>query len=82
MTQQVNAIYDHGILRLLGPLDLNDQEVVLVSVEKVVSDAVGDQEPTLYEVLDEVGLIGCVKDLPPDLSRGPQHLQGFGKNGK
>jgi len=74
MTQQVNAIYDHGVLKPLGPLDLNDQELVLLSVQKVNSSvpAVGDLEPTLFEVLNEVGLVGCVKDAPDDLSSKPR----------
>ncbi len=83
MTQQVNAIYDHGVFKPLGPLDLNDQELVLLSVQKVNPEVggVNNLEPTLFEVLDEVGLIGCVKDAPADLSSNPRHLEGFGKSG-
>jgi predicted DNA-binding antitoxin AbrB/MazE fold protein len=84
MTQQVNAIYDHGVFKPLGPLDLNDQELVLLSVEKVtpIVPTAGEIEPTLLEVLDEVGLVGCIKDAPHDLSSNPRHLEGFGKSGK
>ena len=77
MTQQVNAIYDHGVFKPLGPLDLNDQELVLLSVQKVNPEVgeVNNLEPTLFEVLDEVGLIGCVKDAPADLSSNPRRMR-------
>lgn len=82
MTQQVNAIYDHGVLKPLGPLDLQDQELVVVSVQKLESESVnGGEGPTLFEVLNEVGLVGSVKNAPSDLSSNPQHLQGFGESG-
>jgi predicted DNA-binding antitoxin AbrB/MazE fold protein len=82
MSQQVNAIFDHGVLKPLGPLDLHDQEVVVVSVQKLNSDSPANgTEQTLYEVLDEVGLVGCVKNAPLDLSSNPRHLEGFGKSG-
>lgn len=38
MTKEVNAVYEDGKLRLLDPLDLADQAVVLVSVEPVSDD--------------------------------------------
>jgi len=34
MSLQVDAIYENGVLRLLQPLDLKEQEQVLVSVVK------------------------------------------------
>ena len=84
MTQQVNAIYDHGVFKPLGPLDLDDQELVLLSVQKVtpVVGSEGEMEPTLFEVLDEVGLVGCIKGAAHDLSSNPRHLEGFGESGK
>lgn len=33
MIQHIKAIYDHGVLRPLEPLDLDDQAVVSLSVE-------------------------------------------------
>ncbi len=33
---------------------------------------------TLYEVAKRVGLIGCGRGRPPDLSTNPQHMEGFG----
>ena len=83
MSQHVNAIYDHGVLKPLGPLDLQDQEVVSISIEKVDGSgrASNEHEPTLFEILDEVGLIGCIEDGPTDLSTNPKYMEGFGKSG-
>jgi hypothetical protein len=35
---------------------------------------------TLYDALLERGLIGFVKDGPPDLSTNPNHIEGFGES--
>jgi predicted DNA-binding antitoxin AbrB/MazE fold protein len=82
MVQHVNAIYEHGVLKPLGPLDLQDQDVVALSVEKMreSESKSGDQGPTLFEFLNKAGLIGCIKDAPSDLSTNPQYMEGFGKS--
>lgn len=35
---------------------------------------------TVYDLMKEAGLIGCVKDAPPDLSTNRQHFEGLGKS--
>jgi hypothetical protein len=82
MTQHVTAIFEHGVLRPLGPLDLRDQDVVSLSVEKVPPENPdhAEQSPTLFELLDKAGLIGCIKDAPADLSTNPKYMEGFGKS--
>jgi len=82
MTQHVNAIYERGVLKPLGPLELGDQEVVSLSIEKVAPSETETSEdgPNLYELLDKAGLIGCIKDAPPDLSTNPKYMEGFGKS--
>jgi len=83
MTQRVNAIYDQGVLKPLQPLDLKDQELVSLSIDKLAGNGQElAEEPTFFELLDEVGLVGCVKGAPPDLSTNPKHMEGFGKSGK
>jgi predicted DNA-binding antitoxin AbrB/MazE fold protein len=84
MTQHVNAIYEKGVLKPLEPLDLKDQELVSLSIEKVAENGEGltHAGSTLFEVLDEVGLVGCVKGAPADLSSNPKHMEGFGKSGR
>lgn len=84
MTQHVTAIYDAGVLKPLGPLTLQDQEVVSLVVETAQAAAsgdAGDNDQTLFDVLNEVGWIGSIKDGPPDLSTNPKYMEGFGKSG-
>jgi predicted DNA-binding antitoxin AbrB/MazE fold protein len=84
MTQHVTAIYDAGVLKPLGPLTLQDQEVVSLVIETVQSPEPGetvDSDKTLFDMLNEVGLIGSIKDGPPDLSTNPKYMEGFGKDG-
>jgi predicted DNA-binding antitoxin AbrB/MazE fold protein len=82
MAQHVNAIFDHGVLKPLGPVNLQDQQVVSLSIEKLPEAGLEAHEtvPTLFELLDEAGLIGCIKDGPTDLSTNPKHMEGFGKS--
>ena len=35
---------------------------------------------TAYDAFKELGLIGCVKDAPSDLSTNPRYFEGFGKS--
>jgi predicted DNA-binding antitoxin AbrB/MazE fold protein len=84
MTQHVTAIYDAGVLKPLGPLTLEDQEVVSLVIETVQSPKSGDavdSGKTLFDVLNEVGWIGSIKDGPSDLSTNPKYMEGFGKDG-
>jgi hypothetical protein len=89
MIHHVKAIYDHGVLRPLEPLDLDDQAVVSLSI-----DAPADKKPsaecgepdlttgeTLFDAFDKAGLIGCIKGAPSDLSTNPRHMEGFGSRG-
>jgi predicted DNA-binding antitoxin AbrB/MazE fold protein len=84
MTQHVTAIYDAGVLKPLGPLTLEDQEVVSLVVETAKPAASGDpvdSGKTLFDALNEVGWIGSIKDGPSDLSTNPKYMEGFGKDG-
>lgn len=80
MIQHVTAIYEQGLLRPLAALDLNEQEVVELSIGRQAENG-QTGGPTLYEVFAEAGLIGCMKDASADLSTNPQHLEGFGQSG-
>jgi len=35
---------------------------------------------TAYELAEEAGIIGLVKNAPRDLSTNPRHFKGFGKS--
>jgi len=80
MIQHIEAIYDHGVLKPLGILDLQDQEVVSLSVEKRSETGMDSNGAgmTLFESMSKAGLIGCVKDAPSDLSTNPRYMEGFG----
>jgi predicted DNA-binding antitoxin AbrB/MazE fold protein len=82
MTLHVNAIYEHGVLKPLGPLELNDREIVSLSIEKSSNcdKELTDDGPTLFDLLDKAGLIGCINDGPPDLSTNPKYMEDFGKS--
>ena len=81
MIQHVNAIYEHGVLKPLGPLELSDREVVSLSIESAKLAETAEAGQTLYEIMDEAGLIGCIEDAPSDLSTNPKYMEGFGKSG-
>ncbi len=34
---------------------------------------------TALDLARDIGLIGCARDLPADLSTNPQHFEGFGR---
>ena len=40
------------------------------------------QEPagSAYELAQRLGLVGCAKGLPADLSTNPKYFEGFGKS--
>jgi len=37
-----------------------------------------NKERSLYDALNERGLIGSITDAPADLSTNPKHMEGFG----
>lgn len=38
------------------------------------------REMTILERWEKAGLIGCIKDAPPDLSTNPNYMEGFGES--
>lgn len=36
---------------------------------------------TPYEIFERLGLIGCIKGTPSDLSTNKKYMQGYGKHG-
>jgi predicted DNA-binding antitoxin AbrB/MazE fold protein len=77
MTHDVDAIYDHGVFRPIGPVVLSDGTRVHLRVEegngaeKVVNDAEDGKIPTLLERMKD--FVGTVHDLPPDASANLDH---------
>jgi predicted DNA-binding antitoxin AbrB/MazE fold protein len=81
MIQQVTAIYDHGVLRPLSPVELCDQEKVVLTIEKPEESKTEVEPSSLFDILNESGLIGAIKNAPPDLSANPDYLRGLGTSG-
>ena len=40
----------------------------------------GCSEESFYDVASRLGLIGCIKGCPRDLSANPRHMEGFGNS--
>ncbi len=56
----------------------SESEVVRVAIEKL---AEAEAPPvTCYDLLEEMGAIGIVKNAPPDLSTNPKYLEGLGRD--
>ena len=81
MSQQIDAIYEDGVLRPLEPVKLREHERVRLSIEQWAPEraapAVGS---TLHDVLQSLGLLGCIEDGPTDLSTNPKYMEGFGEH--
>ena len=43
------------------------------------TDGNGQQEKSFYDAMLEDGVLGIVKDAPPDLSTNPKYMEGFGE---
>jgi predicted transcriptional regulator len=53
----------------------------IASLENGESTVVGTRE-SVYDAMVRLGLLGCVKDGPPDLSSNPKYMEGFGRRGR
>lgn len=42
---------------------------------------VGGNEESFFDAATRLGLIGCIKGGPPDLSTDPKYMEGFGEHG-
>jgi hypothetical protein len=48
---------------------------------KVARDTGSETVQSLYDALNDRGMIGSITDGPGDLSTNPQHMEGFGQDG-
>ena len=53
-------------------------EQALSSFEHEALSQINHRE-TVYDAMLRLGLLGSVKDTPPDLSTNPQYMEGFGE---
>ncbi len=74
MSQQIDAIFDHGVLKPLGPLNLPDQAHVRVTVDQESKDA-GPRSSTAHPAMNQdfdsalEPLLFDGPSLPADFSR-------------
>ena len=84
MSQQIDAIYEDGVLRPLEPVNLREHERVRLSIEQAAgaqrAPASSAGVPTLHDALAAAGLLGCIEDGPADLSTNPKYMEGFGEH--
>jgi len=67
MGQHFQAIFEHGVLRPLEPLDLREQELVSVSIEKA-SGGAGSAPPEMMTANQRQAIL----DLLDEMERMPQ----------
>ena len=50
-------------------------------VRQVLERHVRERTPRMnaFQLAEKLGIIGCAKDLPPDLSTNPVYMEGFGE---
>jgi len=59
------------------PVVLND---ALAAYHPEESADRSDCGESFYDVASRLGLIGCIKGTPPDLSANKMHMEGFGQS--
>ena len=77
--KQLRAVYENGVFRPLEPVILDEHREVTLSVIDEAPNHVHDEGKTCLDLAEELGLIGIVKDVPPDLSTNKAHFDGFGR---
>ena len=55
-----------------------ESEIVRESVEAHLEEA--PKQESALDLARKLGLVGCVKDAPADLSTNPKYMEGFGKS--
>lgn len=75
----VEAVYEQGVFRPVEHLDLPEHKRVKLTISDV-NRGTNDAVANCYELAEKAGLIGALRDAPPDLSTNPVHFQGFGSS--
>ena len=55
-------------------------DAAISSLEPRASPTNGQE--TVYDAMVRLGLLGCLKGGPPDLSTNPKYMEGFGESGR
>ena len=75
---RVNAKLDEKLQREASTLGKSESDVVREALEQYFSTK--EQSETCYDLAGKIGLIGCAKRMPKDLSTNRKHFEGFGKS--
>jgi len=66
MTTTIDAIYEGGVFKPEGPVDLKDKTRVHLVIEETAPPLADHDDPTGWKAIQS--LIGIIKDAPPDLA--------------
>jgi predicted DNA-binding protein len=75
---RVNAKLDEQLRREASTLGKAESDVVREALEQYFSRK--EPSETCYDLAEKLGLIGCAKRTPEDLSTNRKHFEGFGKS--
>ena len=75
--------YDE-ILKRFEKLSSDDREDLIDKLEQRQTTDTHDNQSgrTLGDAFNERGMVGSIKDAPPDWSNNPKYMEGFGQDGE
>jgi hypothetical protein len=74
------AAYYQRVLEEARRLSSEERQRLIRELSAPEPQTSGDQVRSLYDALSARGVIGCLKDAPPDLSTNPTFMEGFGQH--
>lgn len=75
---RISAELDERLQREASALGRAESEVVREALEQYFSTK--ERPETCYDLAEKLGLIGCAKGTPKDLSTNRKYFKGFGKS--
>lgn len=83
---ELDEALDGRLRRMASETGRPEKQLVREALERFATEsepapALPEPEPgeSLYDRLQRAGLLGCEKNLPPDLSTNPKYMEGFGE---
>jgi predicted DNA-binding antitoxin AbrB/MazE fold protein len=83
MEQQIDAIYEGGVIKPLQPLHLAEHQRVRITVADAngADQTTADDIESFFDAANRLGYIGCIQGTAPDLITNSKYMEGFGKRG-
>ncbi|MBC8871356.1 MAG: hypothetical protein H8E44_18170 [Planctomycetes bacterium] len=73
--------FDDILKRVRDELSSDEQRKLIVELSKQSETTAGsDGQRSLFDALNDRGLIGSLADAPADLGTAPEHMEGFGQD--